>query len=356
MTRYASQTGYHVTRRFGWDCHGLPVEYEIDKKLSEWRRRPASRSACGKPRAAPSCARIHTCIPAMWPPPNSIAAAASTCSSSPVNHAAHRPPHTHTHTHMRADIKSRDEVMAMGIGKYNEECRSIVMRYSREWEDIVHRLGRWIDFEVRQGTGRRHGVGPGGGWCRRRDRRRAWMSVVGRLSVRWRHEVEGSRDLWPSEQAADTSVLTALPLLLPSCRLLSWNLSESLVPKLPPLPLPLIPAERLQDPGPNLHGVGVVGVQAAVRQGAGVPRIQGKQPGRWCSAGSAGHRYCCLLQGVNRNSLPAGLCLPACLPASCQFFRWVGEWQAGCQGRGCLTLSRLHRAGMAAMRNTAEQF
>ena len=37
MTRYASATGHHVTRRFGWDCHGLPVEYEIDKKLSEWQ-------------------------------------------------------------------------------------------------------------------------------------------------------------------------------------------------------------------------------------------------------------------------------------------------------------------------------
>jgi isoleucyl-tRNA synthetase len=22
-----------VERRFGWDCHGLPVEYEIDKML-----------------------------------------------------------------------------------------------------------------------------------------------------------------------------------------------------------------------------------------------------------------------------------------------------------------------------------
>lgn len=35
VTRYASQTGCHVVRRFGWDCHGLPVEYEIDKKLGE---------------------------------------------------------------------------------------------------------------------------------------------------------------------------------------------------------------------------------------------------------------------------------------------------------------------------------
>jgi|TARA_B110000305_G_C19327120_1_gene582021 isoleucyl-tRNA synthetase len=33
VTRFACSTGHHVTRRFGWDCHGLPVEYEIDKKL-----------------------------------------------------------------------------------------------------------------------------------------------------------------------------------------------------------------------------------------------------------------------------------------------------------------------------------
>eukprot|EP00002_Diphylleia_rotans_P038380 TRINITY_DN871_c0_g2_i3.p1 TRINITY_DN871_c0_g2~~TRINITY_DN871_c0_g2_i3.p1 ORF type:complete len:1086 (-),score=232.87 TRINITY_DN871_c0_g2_i3:2461-5718(-) len=33
VTRYAHQTGHHVERHFGWDCHGLPVEYEIDNKL-----------------------------------------------------------------------------------------------------------------------------------------------------------------------------------------------------------------------------------------------------------------------------------------------------------------------------------
>lgn len=35
VTRYASSTGHHVVRRFGWDCHGLPVEYEIDQKLGK---------------------------------------------------------------------------------------------------------------------------------------------------------------------------------------------------------------------------------------------------------------------------------------------------------------------------------
>jgi hypothetical protein len=62
VTRYASTTGHHVSRRFGWDCHGLPVEYEIDQKLG---------------------------------------------------------------------IKSKDDVLKLGIGNYNEECRSIVMRYSK---------------------------------------------------------------------------------------------------------------------------------------------------------------------------------------------------------------------------------
>eukprot|EP01124_Arcella_intermedia_P022504 TRINITY_DN3362_c0_g1_i1.p1 TRINITY_DN3362_c0_g1~~TRINITY_DN3362_c0_g1_i1.p1 ORF type:complete len:1073 (-),score=204.87 TRINITY_DN3362_c0_g1_i1:40-3258(-) len=32
VTRFAHQTGHSVERRFGWDCHGLPIEFEIDKK------------------------------------------------------------------------------------------------------------------------------------------------------------------------------------------------------------------------------------------------------------------------------------------------------------------------------------
>ncbi|RHZ86220.1 hypothetical protein Glove_53g30 [Diversispora epigaea] len=78
VTRYATLTGLYVERRFGWDCHGLPVEHEIDKKL---------------------------------------------------------------------DIKGKDDVLAIGIDKYNQECRNIVMRYSDAWRETVERLGRWIDFD-----------------------------------------------------------------------------------------------------------------------------------------------------------------------------------------------------------------
>ena len=78
VTRYAHQTGHHVERRFGWDCHGLPVEFEIDQTLG---------------------------------------------------------------------IKGRDDVMKMGIPTYNGHCRSIVTRYTSEWEAVVKRMGRWIDFD-----------------------------------------------------------------------------------------------------------------------------------------------------------------------------------------------------------------
>uniref|UniRef100_A0A3B1JG29 Isoleucine--tRNA ligase, cytoplasmic n=1 Tax=Astyanax mexicanus TaxID=7994 RepID=A0A3B1JG29_ASTMX len=78
VTRFAHQSGFHVDRRFGWDCHGLPVEYEIDKTLG---------------------------------------------------------------------IKGPEDVAKMGIEEYNKQCRSIVMRYSREWEESVTRMGRWIDFK-----------------------------------------------------------------------------------------------------------------------------------------------------------------------------------------------------------------
>ncbi|MBI5495442.1 MAG: isoleucine--tRNA ligase [Deltaproteobacteria bacterium] len=34
VPRYWTMRGRHVPRRFGWDCHGLPVEYEINKALN----------------------------------------------------------------------------------------------------------------------------------------------------------------------------------------------------------------------------------------------------------------------------------------------------------------------------------
>jgi isoleucyl-tRNA synthetase len=33
IPRYKTMKGFKVERRFGWDCHGLPVEYEMEKEL-----------------------------------------------------------------------------------------------------------------------------------------------------------------------------------------------------------------------------------------------------------------------------------------------------------------------------------
>ncbi len=32
IPRYMTMKGFYVPRRFGWDCHGLPVENEIEKE------------------------------------------------------------------------------------------------------------------------------------------------------------------------------------------------------------------------------------------------------------------------------------------------------------------------------------
>lgn len=34
-----------------------------------------------------------------------------------------------------------------GVDRFNEACRENVLRYTKEWEDVVGRLGRWVDFE-----------------------------------------------------------------------------------------------------------------------------------------------------------------------------------------------------------------
>lgn len=44
-------------------------------------------------------------------------------------------------------ITGKEDVMRMGIEKYNQECRAIVMRYADEWRRTIRRMGRWIDMD-----------------------------------------------------------------------------------------------------------------------------------------------------------------------------------------------------------------
>ena len=44
-------------------------------------------------------------------------------------------------------IKSKNDLLKIGIEKYNNECRKIIMKYADEWKYYTERYGRWIDFE-----------------------------------------------------------------------------------------------------------------------------------------------------------------------------------------------------------------
>jgi isoleucyl-tRNA synthetase len=44
-------------------------------------------------------------------------------------------------------IKTTDEIVEMGIDKFNDACRESVMKYTGEWRDYVTRQARWVDFD-----------------------------------------------------------------------------------------------------------------------------------------------------------------------------------------------------------------
>lgn len=44
------------------------------------------------------------------------------------------------------NISGRQQITEFGIQKFNEHCRSSVMKYAGEWEYYVNRQGRWVDF------------------------------------------------------------------------------------------------------------------------------------------------------------------------------------------------------------------
>lgn len=78
IPRYQTMKGKKVERRFGWDCHGLPVENLIEKELG---------------------------------------------------------------------LNSKHEIEAYGVEKFNDACRASVLRYTKEWQKTITRMGRWVDFD-----------------------------------------------------------------------------------------------------------------------------------------------------------------------------------------------------------------
>ncbi|MEI6267104.1 MAG: isoleucine--tRNA ligase [bacterium] len=78
VPRYWTMKGKHVERRWGWDCHGLPAENLVEKKLG---------------------------------------------------------------------IKDKRDIPKIGLEKYIETCRTEMAQGSDAWEDMIERIGRWVEFK-----------------------------------------------------------------------------------------------------------------------------------------------------------------------------------------------------------------
>ncbi|GAB96849.1 isoleucyl-tRNA synthetase [Kineosphaera limosa] len=44
-------------------------------------------------------------------------------------------------------IKTKEEILDLGIEAFNAKCRESVLKYTDEWQDYVTRQARWVDFE-----------------------------------------------------------------------------------------------------------------------------------------------------------------------------------------------------------------
>ena len=44
-------------------------------------------------------------------------------------------------------LKTKDDILELGIEAFNEACRRSVLRYTNEWQTYVTRQARWVDFE-----------------------------------------------------------------------------------------------------------------------------------------------------------------------------------------------------------------
>ena len=78
VPRYFTMRGHRVERRWGWDCHGLPVELDAQRQLG---------------------------------------------------------------------LRGVKEINDYGVGRFNEVCRASVFTYAEEWQKVITRIGRWVDFE-----------------------------------------------------------------------------------------------------------------------------------------------------------------------------------------------------------------
>lgn len=80
VPRFWTMRGMQAKRRWGWDCHGLPIENIVEKELG----------------------------------------------------VAHK-----------IDIEEK-----IGVKEFNETCRRDVLKYAEAWQEVIPRIGRWVDMET----------------------------------------------------------------------------------------------------------------------------------------------------------------------------------------------------------------
>jgi len=44
-------------------------------------------------------------------------------------------------------LKTKQDIVDLGVGRFNDACRNSVLRYTSEWQEYVTRQARWVDFE-----------------------------------------------------------------------------------------------------------------------------------------------------------------------------------------------------------------
>ena len=44
-------------------------------------------------------------------------------------------------------LKTKQDIVELGIDRFNDACRSSVLKYTGEWRDYVTRQARWVDFD-----------------------------------------------------------------------------------------------------------------------------------------------------------------------------------------------------------------
>jgi isoleucyl-tRNA synthetase len=44
-------------------------------------------------------------------------------------------------------LKTKKDILDIGIDRFNQACRDSVLKYSHEWQEYVTRQARWVDFD-----------------------------------------------------------------------------------------------------------------------------------------------------------------------------------------------------------------